>query len=58
MIYLCRKFQRTDKKKNLQVLMSDYSTVRKYKVNIQKSIVFSYGNNKQFKSGIKNTTLH
>lgn len=38
--------------------MSDYTTVRKYKVSIQKSIVFAYGNNKQFESGIKNTTLH
>ena len=45
------------RKKDLQELISDYSKVAGYKINIQKSITFLYTSNEQGEFKIKNKIL-
>lgn len=51
-VYLCRKYQRINNKKLLELII-DYSKVARYKINIQKSILFLYAGNKQLEFEVK-----
>lgn len=52
-VYLCRKYQRINNNKKLLELIIDYSKVARYKINIQKSILFLYAGNKQLEFEVK-----